>query len=151
MGAEDCDFWLIKTDAAGNMEWNQTYGGTRYDYASSVVQTSDGGYALAGTTYSFGHGNNDFWLVKTDGSGNMEWTRFYGGEEHETAYSLVETPDGGFALAGNIDDYVTGDTDAWLVRTSAQGVPEFPSWTPVLIMLLAVVAVAVIYRRKLHK
>lgn len=89
-------------------------------------------------------------LVNAEESWVM-WSQTYGGTNGDQVYSLVETSDGGFALAGNIYNFVTGDTDAWLVRTSEQGVPEFPSWTPVLIMLVAVVAVAVIYRRKLHK
>jgi len=58
--------------------WSHTYGGAENDYANSVVQTSDGGYAIAGSTQSFGAGNTDFWLVKTDGAGNMKWSRTYG-------------------------------------------------------------------------
>jgi hypothetical protein len=82
------------------MEWKQTYGGSRRDKASSLVATSDGGYALAGYTESFGAGNRDFWLIKTDESGNLEWDRTYGGPGYEMAHSVVETPDGGYALAG---------------------------------------------------
>jgi hypothetical protein len=70
-GAGVCDAWLVKTDAAGNMMWNQTYGETNDDGAYALVETSDGGYALAGITGSFGAGNYDSWLVKTDASGNV--------------------------------------------------------------------------------
>ncbi len=68
--------------------------------ARSLVETSDGGFAIAGDTESFGARGSDFWLVKTDGSGNMEWSQTYGGAGDEKAYSLVATSDGGYALAG---------------------------------------------------
>ena len=70
-GAGGFDFWLVKTDASGIMLWNKTYGGTGADLAYALVQTSDGGFALAGYTYSFGAGSSDFWLVKTD----CDWQR----------------------------------------------------------------------------
>ena len=82
------------------MEWNRTYGGTNSDYAYSVVQTVDGGYALAGWTWSFGAVSDDVWLVKTDASGNHMWNRTYGGTSYDGAYSVVQTVDGGYALAG---------------------------------------------------
>jgi hypothetical protein len=67
----NADFLLVKADADGNMQWNQTYGGIYNDYASALVQAAGGGYALAGETYSLGAGSEDFWLVKTDASGNV--------------------------------------------------------------------------------
>jgi hypothetical protein len=73
-GAGSRDFWLIKTDATGNMLWNKTYGGTGDDMARSLVQTNDGKYALAGTTTSFGAGSEDFWLVKIGGEEGLTWT-----------------------------------------------------------------------------
>jgi hypothetical protein len=120
-GAGGSDFWLVKTDTNGNMMWNQTYGGTDFDGARSVVQTSDGGYALAGRTDSFGAGHYDFWLVKTDANGNMIWNKTYGGAERDLAYSLVQTTDGGFALAGYTESFGAGDYDFWLVKTDANG------------------------------
>jgi len=122
--------WLVKTDALGNMEWNRTYGGTGGDLAFSLIATSDGGYALAGTwdyTMAFlfaGTGNADFWLVKTDALGNMQWNKTYGGIGEDLAYSLVATPDGGYALAGVCNftgPFGDGSADAWLVKTDALG------------------------------
>jgi len=141
------DGWLVKADWNGNMEWYKTYGGTSYEYISSLVLVSDGGFGLAGVTFSFGGGNSDFWLVKTDENGNMEWNQTYGGTGDEIAHSLIETSDDSFALAGSKSSF-----GAWLVKTVPLAlIPEFPSWTPMLITLVAVVVVAVVYRHKLHK
>jgi predicted secreted protein len=119
------DLWLAKTDALGDMEWNQTYGGTGQDSAESLVVTSDGGYALAGYTGSFGAGAWDFWLVKTDAAGNMEWNQTYGGTTDDGAYSLVKTSDGGYALAGFTGSFGAGGYDFWLVKTDAAGNMEW--------------------------
>ena len=78
-----------------------TYGGGAYDTSTSIIKTGDGGYALAGYTKSSGAGDYDFWLVKTDATGNMVWSKTYGGTGDDRAYSLVQTGDGGYALAGN--------------------------------------------------
>jgi hypothetical protein len=142
------DFWLIKTDAAGKMQWNQTYGGPNGDYGFSLVATSDGGYAVAGSTYSFGAGKFDSWLVKTDAAGNMEWNRTYGGAGSDIAASLGETLDGGYALAGYTYLIGAGNSDLWLVKTDEQGViPEFPAWI-ILPLLLSATLTAIITCRK---
>jgi hypothetical protein len=147
----DRDIWLVKTDGVGNLEWNHTYGGPRFDDAYSLVQTSDGGYALTGETRSHGYGNDDVWLIKTDPNGNSEWNRTYGGELDDHAYSLIELSDGGFAIAGETESFGAGGDDVWFIRTNEQGVPEFASWTPLMVMIVALVAVTVIYRRRLFK
>ena len=119
-GSGGNDFWLIKTDFFGNIEWNQTYGGTDSSIAYSLIETSDGGYALTGSSgspsyFPISYGTTDFWLVKTDAYGNMEWNQTYGGTDDEVAYSVVETSDGGFALAGE------QSRNFWLVKTDAHG------------------------------
>jgi hypothetical protein len=111
------DFLLVKTDQQGNMLWNQTYGGNETDAAYSVVETGDGGFALTGRT-DLGAGGIDFWLVRTDADGNMLWNKTYGGSDLDWAWSVVETGDGGFALAGDTESFGAG---AWLVRTDAAG------------------------------
>ena len=120
-GAGGEDFWLVKTDAYGNMTWSKTYGGTGNDVARAVVNASNGGYVLAGYTTSFGAGSSDFWLVKTDASGNMQWNRTYGGEYNDWGCSLVATGDGGFVLAGATDSFITGSGDCWLVKVNGIG------------------------------
>jgi hypothetical protein len=120
------DFWLVKTDEYGNMMWTQKYGGTEYDIPSSVIQTSDGGYALAGTTNDTPRPEiYDFWLVKTDAYGNMEWSKQYGGLDQEHAYSVIQTSDGGYALAGDTNLFDADGRDVWLVKTDAHGNMEW--------------------------
>jgi predicted secreted protein len=119
-GAGGFDAYLIKTDSAGNMQWSKTYGGTGKDVAYALVQTSDGGYALAGWTNSFGAGGYDFWLVKTDSNGNMQWNKTYGGTSDDVAYALVQTSDGGYALAGLTNNSGVGSYYAWLVKTDVE-------------------------------
>ena len=149
-GDRGYDFWLIKTDNHGNVEWNQTYGTENQDTNPSLVQTSDGGFALAGYTHT--DPLADLWLVKTDNLGNMLWNQTYPGQAVLGLPSLIQTLDGGFALSGAKGSFDTGDYDFWLIKTDEYGVvPEFPSWTPLLIMLIAVVAVALIYRSNLNK
>ena len=114
-------FWLVKTDANGVEEWNQTFGGIFLDEPYAVVQTRDGGYALAGYTESFGAGPADFWLIRTDKMGNMLWNRTYGGAGMDKGRAVIETADYGFALAGYTDSYGLGLDDAWLVKTFRNG------------------------------
>jgi len=151
-GSGAYDFWLVRTDANGNMQWNKTYGGSDWDEAYSLVETSDGGFALAGET-TVGAGNYDSWLVKTDGTGNMEWNQTYGGTENDRANSLVETSDGGYALAGRTKSFGAGEyDDLWLVKTDECGIiPEFPSWAPMLLVLTVLASSIIIYKRRLLK
>jgi hypothetical protein len=119
-GSGSNDFWLVKTDPNGGAQWNKTYGGLYDDEAYSVQQTSDGGYIVCGYTSSFGEGYEDFWLVKTDSNGNMAWNKTYGGENSEYAYSVQQTSDSGYIIAG--DTYSSGaGLEAWLVKTDSSG------------------------------
>ena len=105
--------WVMKIDASGNKLWDKTFGGNFDDYAYSIIQTADGGYAFAGYTsstngaFSSNHGQRDFWIVRLNESGTMLWQKCYGGASSDTAYSIVETLDGGFAVVG--DTYSTGE------------------------------------------
>ncbi len=121
-GAGSDDFWLVRVDSSGKKLWDQTYGGLLADYATAVVQTVDGGFAVAGYTKSKGAGGNDFWLVRTDASGAKTWDQTYGGASSDAAYAVVQTSDGGFAVAGNTASKGAGSNDGWLVRTNASGV-----------------------------
>ncbi len=109
---------LIKTDANGNIQWAKTYG---YDQASSVQQTSDGGYIVAGLTFSFGAGGVDIFLIKTDANGNVIWAKTYGGTSHDWAYSVQQTSDSGYIVAGYTYSFGAGSWDIFLIKTDANG------------------------------
>ena len=115
------DVWLIKADTNGSQQWNKTFGGTNDDYAYSVQQTSDDGYILAGSTMSYGAGYVDAWLIKTDMNGNQQWDKTFGGTNDDYAYSVQQTTDGGYILAGSTGSYCDGYTDAWLIKTDTDG------------------------------
>ena len=142
------DAWLAKVNDAGNLEWHQEYGGTSEDSAKSLVATLDGGYAICGTTKSFPtQGGYDFWLLKTDATGNMEWNKTYGGISEDVARSLVATSDGGYALAGYTKSFGAGSYDVWLVKTDEVGfVPEYSSLL-IPSLLLTATLVIVIYKK----
>jgi uncharacterized delta-60 repeat protein len=112
---------LIKTDANGNLVWAKTYGGTNIDWANSVQQTSDGGYIVAGSTRSFGAGNDDIFLIKTDANGNVQWAKTYGEWYNDRAYSVQQTPDGGYIVAGWTGSFGAGLADVFLMKTDANG------------------------------
>jgi len=120
-GAGSYDFWLVKTDSNGNKAWDRPYGGVGDDVARCVIQTSDGGYALAGFTNSPGNGDYDFWLVKTNSQGTASWNKIYGGVGDDEAYSVIQTSDNGYALAGFTNSPGNGDYDFWLVKTDSNG------------------------------
>jgi arginine repressor len=120
-GAGDYDIFLIKTDANGNIIWAKTYGGGGNDFAYSVQQTLDGGYIVAGDTRSFGAGNEDIFLIKTDASGNIIWAKTYGGTSRDVAYSVQQTSDGGYIVAGRTDSFGAGWDDIFLIKTDANG------------------------------
>ncbi len=124
-GEGEADFWLIKTDNQGVVQWNQTYGGPSFDVAYSVIQTEDYGFALAGRTSSYGSGYNDFWLVKTDTKGKAQWNRTYGGENSDELRSAIHTQDGGFVLVGYTESYGAGGWDFWLLKTDVNGIIQW--------------------------
>ena len=120
-GAGGYDAWLIKTDANGNKVWDITFGGSSSDSAYALLQTSDGGYILAGYTASFGAGGGDAWLIKTDANGNKVWDKTFAGSGVDKAYSVKQTKDGGYILAGWTRPYDTDYYDAWLIKTDTNG------------------------------
>jgi hypothetical protein len=124
-GAGDTDFYLVKTDALGNEEWEKTFGGNDAEVAYSIGQTADGGYILTGQTYSYDVGGGDIYLVKTNNTGTREWEQIYGGAGQDIAESVQQTTDGGYILAGFTDSSGAGATDVYLLRTDALGNVEW--------------------------
>jgi uncharacterized delta-60 repeat protein len=124
-GAGGNDFWVVKLDSAGEIDWQKTYGGLAYDIARSIQQTSDGGYIAAGETLSFGAGGNDFWVMKLDGVGEVEWQKTYGGSYDDIAYSIQQTSDGGYIAAGDTLSFGAGQNDSWVMKLDGAGEVEW--------------------------
>jgi uncharacterized repeat protein (TIGR01451 family) len=120
-GSGDHDVYVVKLNASGNLEWTKTIGGSNVDIAFSIIQTNDGGYAIAGRTRSFGAGGFDFYVVKLDGSGNLQWTKTIGGSNNDEAYSIIQTSDGGFAIAGMTRSFGAGAWDVYVVKLDGSG------------------------------
>jgi hypothetical protein len=130
------DYWIVKLDATGNIEWQRSLGGTGEDDANSVIQTDDGGYVVAGISGSTdgdvtgNHGGDDCWIVKLDSSGNVVWQRSLGGTANDGASSVVQSRDGGYvvgAYAFSDDGDITGhhwsnmSADYWIVKLNGAG------------------------------
>ena len=109
------DVYLIKTDGNGIEQWTKTFGGTDSDEGLSVQQTTDGGYIITGKTRSFGNGEDDVYLLKTDASGNEIWSKTFGGIYDERGYSVQQTTDGGYIITGEMYG------DVCLIKTDASG------------------------------
>lgn len=131
------DYWVVKLNEGGGIQWEKSFGGTSGDYASSVRQTTDGGYIVAGSTYSTdgdvsGHSiaaiNLDYWIVKLSSTGTLSWQKCYGGTDHDEAFLIRQTNDGGFIVtgktySGNLDVSGNhGQDDYWLVKLSSTGI-----------------------------
>ena len=104
----------------GETEWSRTFGGEGDDNGWTVLEVA-GGYVLGGFTDSFGEGENDFYLIRTDSAGEEQWSRTYGGAGNDRCWSLIQTADGGFLLAGETTSACAGERDCWVVRTDADG------------------------------
>ncbi len=127
------DYWIVKLNSTGNIQWQKSLGGNNDDEANSIVQTSDGGYIVAGASksndgnVSGNHGGSDYWIVKLDSAGNIQWQMSHGGSNDDEAYSIVQTSDGGYIVAGasksNNNDVSGnhGDYDYWIVKLDASG------------------------------
>jgi hypothetical protein len=135
------DAWVIKVNATGNLVWQKTYGGSFTDQANSICATTDGGAVIAGWTNSAdgdvthlhgpAGGAADFWVVKIDDTGAIQWQNTYGGSRNDYAQSIKQTRDGGFIVVGNTysnDSDVAGNhdnsgatADVWVVKLNASG------------------------------
>ncbi len=131
------DYWIVKLDGSGNIIWNKLLGGSGNDITKSIVQTTDGGYIVAGYSASpangdvsgVNHGGYDYWIVKLDGSGNIVWNKLLGGSGNDIAYSVQQTADGGYIVAGTSYSSSNGDVtptnhgsgDFWIIKLDANG------------------------------
>ena len=121
LGTSFYDVYLIKLNSAGTVQWKKTYGGSSYDFAYTVQQTTDGGFVLGATTNSFGAGNWDAYLIKTDASGTLQWSKTYGMSGEDRVQCARQTSDGGYILCGRSSSFGSGNFDATLHKTDANG------------------------------
>ena len=126
------DFLVYKLDAAGTKEWRKNFGGDYYDNGLFIQQTADGGYICCGDTQSYTHGSPfycDILVYKLDAAGNKQWRKNYGGDECDHAYTIRQTPDGGYILSGETYSYVHGtyheDVDFVVYKLNAAGAKEW--------------------------
>jgi hypothetical protein len=133
----DFDYWIVKTDEFGIIQWQNTIGGSAVDELHSIEQTSDGGYILGGVSFSNisadktenSLGLDDYWIVKTNSSGVIQWQNTIGGSESDILYNIKNTVDGGFILCGYSDSNISGDKientngvyDYWILKTNSVG------------------------------
>lgn len=132
------DYWVVKLDAAGNKQWEQSFGGSSFDQLFSLQQTTDDGYILGGGSSSAGSSGNktspgfgaaDYWVVKLDLNGNKQWEQSFGGDVYDELRSLQQTSDGGYILggvsasgvSGNKTSAAFGNWDQWVVRLDSNG------------------------------
>lgn len=120
------DVWLVKTDATGNMEWQKTYDGGKWDgsYSRDIYQTSDGGYIIYALTDSYGAGDTDVWIIKTDANGEIEWTETCGESKCEgTGEGLDLTSDGGYVFVNTKNHHGFGAPrgDIWINKIDDAG------------------------------
>ena len=115
------DVYVVKTDDSGNQEWDNTFGGINDDYANCIQQTSDGGFIIIGGTWSFGNGYDDVYLIKIDDNGNEIWNQTFGGVSYDGGFSVQQTLDGGYILAGGTFSIGNGGNDVYLIKTDSNG------------------------------
>ena len=120
-GAGGNDLWILKLNSDGTVAWQKTYGGTGNDGASSIQQTSDGGYIVAGYTSSFGAGSYDFWALKLESDGSIVWQKTYGGAGYDYARPLIQAWDGGYIGVGYTDSFGAGGYDFLVYKLDSFG------------------------------
>lgn len=120
-GVGNSDVLFMKTDTGGNVLWSRTYGGDSYDLGRCVKNMSDNGFIIVGSTYSFGAGFRDIYLIKTDSVGNPEWIKTYGGTNYEWGHDVEVTPDSGYIVVGQTNSFGALGQDVYFIKTDSLG------------------------------
>lgn len=126
-GEEDC--WLVKADSRGMESWSRTFGGEKGDRCFSIALAADGGFVLAGQTYSEGAGDRDAYVIKTSAAGELQWSRTFGGSASDVGHSITRTSDDSFMVTGYTTSLATMDDDPYLIKIDTRGEAQ---WTRVL-------------------
>ncbi|MFE3845304.1 PKD domain-containing protein [Thermoplasmatota archaeon] len=121
--------WMVKTDANGIMEWDQIFDGPgfEYTYGKGFCETNDGGYIMNANTNSYGYGQVDNWIIKTDSSGNMEWNKTFGGTKNDYTWSMCSCGENGFifGICANYGGFGGTQDDMWIIKTDNDGNAEW--------------------------
>jgi uncharacterized delta-60 repeat protein/prepilin-type N-terminal cleavage/methylation domain-containing protein len=120
-GAGSYDAFIAKYTSSGTLSWSKTWGGTGNDRANSIIQTSDGSYAVAGYTDSYGAGSNDAFIAKYTSDGTLSWSKTWGGTGNDYVNSIIQTSDGSYAVAGYTDSYGAGSLDSFIAKYTSDG------------------------------
>ena len=121
-GAGSSDYYLIKTDTIGNITWTKTFGGAGVDEGSYVQLTADGGYIVIGDSESYGLGDADIYVVKTNATGDSLWSKTYGGPLKEVGKTIEPTSGGGYIIAGvNRSIGIGWLPDIWVININSTG------------------------------
>jgi hypothetical protein len=121
IGAGIWDFYMRKQSGSGSVVWEHAFGGTGSDLCENIVTTSDGGFALVGKTDSFGAGSIDVWLIKTDSTGNPQWSWVFGGTGADAGYAVAQTSNGCYYVSGVTSTYGAGNNDVLFIKFAADG------------------------------
>jgi hypothetical protein len=136
------DYWVVKLNSSGTIEWQNTIGGSHDDQLRSIRQTTDGGYILGGYSTSGNSGDkteaslgvDDYWVVKLNSIGAIEWQNTIGGSGDDFLFPIQETTDGGYILGGYSNSGISGDkteaflggiSDYWVVKLNSSGTIEW--------------------------
>ena len=136
IGNKDADYWVVKLDSAGSLEWEKVYGGYEEDIASAIVPTKDGGYIVVGSSSSQSGdvsaplGSWDIWVVKLNDTGKIEWDKSFGGSDQDEGYDIKQTSDEGYIITGSVNTYVTpgygyGYDDILVIKLDKNGNVEW--------------------------
>ncbi|MFZ6052613.1 T9SS type A sorting domain-containing protein [Halocola ammonii] len=116
------DVYLLKMDSEGEILWTNSYGGPETDEGTDIKLTPEGDFIISAYTESYGAGETDAWLFKTDSEGNLLWDQTFGGTEMDNALGVDLSPDGGYILTGGTRSFASGsEEDLWLIKTDSAG------------------------------
>lgn len=121
VGAGGTDAWILKITPNGNLQWQKTYGSKGYDFAHSVVETTDGGIVFVGQSDIASGSDNDVWIVKLDNSGNIVWQKTYGGSKDESGRAVLQNPDGTLIVGAWSKSFGNSSSDFWLLKLNPDG------------------------------
>lgn len=115
------DIYVLRLDKLGDTVWARAYGGSGIDGAVDMTQTKDGGFAIAGSTFSFGEGVSDVYVLKIDANGTLKWANAYGGTLNDFGNAIAETSDNGFVISGSTESFGSGQRDVYVIKIDSTG------------------------------